>query len=148
MGIRKYTTITFPLGVKDFHIVSSDKEKRNSTVILPIIYIVEEIMSEFYLYRYDFAKNFLGDTYHDDLEDVLDQMIYEVGEQKFKWQHVEQNSKDVIQSVFNYIELPLGFYRLKYMHDYATTSLWSYNEESNMKYGYAIDINNLPLSSE
>lgn len=146
MGIRKYTHINE--NIEKYQVINIDGLKDNLKVILPIILIIEENKDGIFLYRYDSDKNFLGDTLHFDIEEVMNQIEYEIGYIPEKWYYLPQSSENVIESTFEYLNIPSKYYSIKYMHDYFTESLWSNNEEANNKYGYSIILENLPISTE
>jgi len=147
MKLRKYTVIENENVYKDQK-VKVIPGKILGSIKYPVLLIIEENSDGIYLYRYDSTNGFIGDTLHDEYEDVIEQIEYEIGETPKKWNHLPQSSISVIKSAFEHYCLEKNLYSLKYLHEYFETSLWSYNDASNSKYGYSIDLSDLPISGE
>ena len=137
----------------DYGKVSQYKAKglknTNEFLHFPLILVTENIDGGYYLYRTDIHGDFGGDTFHDNIEDIDDQLDYEFGVDDIEWRTLESalSGSDLISFVVErYIT---GRKVLRFFFDPGSgICLWSGNRYTSDLMGYPVDLDQLLLSTK
>ena len=115
----------------------------------PLIMISENLDGGYYLYRTDINAEFGGDTFHDELEDVDDQIEYEFNYKDLKWNdlNTELHGSDLISFVVNQYVTRRKVIRF-FFDPGSGICFWSVNMYTSDLLGYPINLEQLPLTSK